>query len=74
MLAPQTPASSGARADVSVPDSLLSGLVVPALLGGLPGIVLLGVVLAQLMGGVAMLPAIRRVLGSIGIRRVGNEA
>ena len=65
-----SPSGGGAAAS----DSLLSSLVVPALIAGVPGLLLLAVVLAQLMGGLAVLPAIRRTLGSIGIRRDRSEA
>jgi hypothetical protein len=43
--------------------------VVPVAAIGVPTLLLAGVILAQVLSGVALLPAIRQTLGTLGIRR-----
>ncbi len=47
----------------------LGDIVVPALIVGVPSLVVLGIVLAQLFGAAFWIPVIRRMLGPLGLRR-----
>jgi hypothetical protein len=50
----------------------LGDIVVPALIVGVPSLLVVGIVLAQLVGAAFWLPVVRRVLGPLGLRRSGR--
>lgn len=54
--------------DDETPAGALDGLVVPGLALGVPMLLVIAFLVAQMIGGVALLPALRRTLGSIGLR------
>jgi hypothetical protein len=73
--APNSVAPTGTKGPVLVDDpsppggaGALDGLVLPGLVLGVPTLVVIGFLVAQALGGIALLPALRRTLGSLGLR------